>query len=135
MFDFSYYPLDSKFFDPDNKKVIGKMKGQFKGKIISEFVGSKSKMYSLIAVDHEEVKKAKGVNKNVVKNIEHKKFVVVLFNKKMIRHNMRRIQSKLHKIGTYDVCKISLSYFDDKRYILDDGINSLAYFHKEIKDL
>ena len=66
MFDFSYDPLDSKFFDPDNKKVIGKMKGQFKGKIISEFVGSKSKMYSLIAVDHEEVKKAKGVNKDVV---------------------------------------------------------------------
>ena len=44
---------------------------------------------------------------------------------------MKRIQSKLHKIGTYDVCKISC--FDDKRYILDDGINSLAYFHKDVK--
>ena len=51
----------------------------------------------------------------------------------MIRHNMKRIQSKLHKIGTYDVCKISLSCFDDKRYVLDDGVNSLAYFHKDIK--
>ena len=47
---------------------------------------------------------------------------------------MKRIQSKLHKIGTYDVCNISLSFFDDKRYILDDAINSLAYFHKDIKD-
>ena len=47
---------------------------------------------------------------------------------------MKRIQSKLHRIGTFSVCKISLSYFDDKRYILDDGINSLAYFHKDIKD-
>ena len=47
---------------------------------------------------------------------------------------MKRIQSKLHRIGTYDVCKISLSSFDDKRHILDDGINSLAYFHKEIND-
>ena len=47
---------------------------------------------------------------------------------------MKRIQSKLHRIGlgTY-VCKISLSCFDDKRYILDDGINSLANFHKDIK--
>ena len=36
---------------------------------------------------------------------------------------MKRIQSKQHKIGTYDVCKISLSYFPDKRYILDDGVN------------
>ena len=52
----------------------------------------------------------------------------------MIRHNMKRIQSKLHRIGTYDVCKISLSCFDDKRYILDDGVISLTYFHKGIKD-
>ena len=41
LFDFSDYPLESKFFDPANKKVIGKMKDEFKGKIISEFVGFK----------------------------------------------------------------------------------------------
>ena len=45
---------------------------------------------------------------------------------------MKRIQSKLNKIGTYEVCKISLSCFDDKRYIFVDGINSLLYFHKNI---
>ena len=45
---------------------------------------------------------------------------------------MKRIQSKLHRIGTYDVCKISLSCVNGKRYILDDGINSLAYFPKDI---
>ena len=46
---------------------------------------------------------------------------------------MKRIQSKLHRIGSYDVCKISLSCFDDKRYILDDGVNTWAYFQKDIK--
>ena len=51
-----------------------------------------------------------------------------------MRHIMKRIQSRLHDIGTYDVCKISLSCFDNKRYILDDGINSLAYIHKDIRD-
>ena len=51
----------------------------------------------------------------------------------MIRHKIKRIQSKLHRIGTCDICKISLSCFDGKRYILGDGINSLAYFHKDIK--
>ena len=45
----------------------------------------------------------------------------------------KRIQSKLHRIETYDVCKISLFCFDDKRYILNDDINSLAYFHKYVK--
>ena len=53
LFDFSDCPEDSKFFYPVNKKVIGKMKNKFKGKIISEFVGLKSKMYSLIDVDNE----------------------------------------------------------------------------------
>ena len=58
-----------------------------------------------------------------------------MFNKKVVRHSMKRIQSKLHEIGTYDVFKISLSWFDDIRYILDDGINTLAYFHKNTRDL
>ena len=47
---------------------------------------------------------------------------------------MKRIRSKSHRIGTYNVCKILLSCFDDKRYVLDDGVNTLAYFHKDIKD-
>ena len=51
-----------------------------------------------------------------------------MFNTKI----MKRIQVILHRIGNYDVSKISLSCFDHKRYILDDGINSLAYFHKDI---
>ena len=124
--------LHSKFLDTVNKKVIGKMKDEFKGKIINEFVGLKSKMYSLIDVDNEENKKAKGVNQNVKENLRHKEFVDVLFSKKIIRDKIKRIQIKLHKIGTYEVCKISLSCFDHKRYILDDGINSLTYFHKDI---
>ena len=55
----------------------------------------------------------------------------VLFNEKIIRHKMNRIQSKKHKLGTYEIDKISLSCFDDKRYVLDDGICALAYFHKD----
>ena len=51
----------------------------------------------------------------------------------MIRHKMKRIQSKLHKIGTYNICKISLFCFDDKRYRLVNGLNSLEYFHRDIK--
>ena len=46
---------------------------------------------------------------------------------------MKRIESKLLRIRTYNVFKISLSCFVDKRYTLDDGINSLAYFHKDIR--
>ena len=73
------------------------MKDEFKGKIINEFVGLKSKIYSLISVDDEEVTKAKAVNKK----IRHKEFLDVLFNKKVIRQsNSKRIQSKPYRIRT-----------------------------------
>ena len=105
------------------------MKYELNGVKIVEFVGLKSNMYSLIADNDKEVNKAKGVNKK----IRHNEYVGVLFNKKVIRHKMKRIQSKLHEIGTYDLNKIPLTYFDDKRYVLGDGINTLAYFHKNIE--
>ena len=80
LFDFGDYLRDSKFFDFVNKSVIGKMKGAFKGEIVSEFVGLKPKMYFSISVDGKENKKTKGVNKNIVKNTRHKEFADVLFN-------------------------------------------------------
>ena len=62
---------------------------------------------------------------------EFKKFKDVLFNENIIRHKMERIQSKKYKLGTYEIDKKYLSCFDDKRYVLDDGIYTLAYFHKK----
>ena len=44
--------------------------------------------------------------------------------------DIKWIQAKKHKIETYEIDKISLSCFDDKRFVLDDGVNTLAYFHK-----
>ena len=85
-------------------------------------------MHSLIACNDKEVNKAKGVN--LV--LRHGEYFDVLFNKKVIRHKMKRIHSNLHNVGTYDLNKISLSCFDDKRYVLDDGINTLAYYHKKV---
>ena len=43
---------------------------------------------------------------------------------------MKRMQAKKHKIGTYEINKISLSCFDDKKQVLDDGVHTLVYFHK-----
>ena len=128
LFDFSGYPKDSVYYYISNKNILGKMKDELNGVKTVEFAGLKSKMYSFIADNDKEVNKAKGVNKK----IRHNEYVDVLFNKKVMRHKMKRIQSKLHEIGTYDLNKISLSCFDDNIYVLDDGINTLAYFHKDI---
>ena len=130
LFAFSRYPKDSFYYCDINKKVLGKMKDEFNGVKIDEFVGLKSKMYSLIACNDLEVNKAKGVNLK----LKHGEYFDVLFIKKIVKHKMKRIQSELHRIGTYDINKINLSCFDDKRYVLDDGINTLAYGHKDIVD-
>ena len=121
-------------FDTDNEKVIGKVKDEAKGKVIDESAGLKSKMLYIKDVVGKENITRKEINSAVVENIKHEKNIDVLFNEKIMRHKMKRIQSKLHRIGTYDVSKISLFCFDDKRYILDDDINTLAYFHKDTRN-
>ena len=87
-------------------------------------------MYSTASENGEKVNTAKGLNIS----IEFKEYVNVLFNKNLIRHKMKRIQSKLLKIATYDVCRIYVSCFDDKRYISNDEITTLAYSHQDLED-
>ena len=128
LFDFSGYNKNSVYFDDRNKKELGKMKDEFSGNKIGKFVGLKSKMYSLISNDWE-MNKAKGVNLM----LKHKEYVDILFNKKVLRHTTKRILSEKHNIGSYLLNKVSLSCYDDKKFILDDEINSLAYGRKNIK--
>ena len=87
LFDFSNYPKDSKFFDETNKKVIGKMKDEFYGVAVVEFVGLKSKMHSMKKIDGKDCNTAKGVS--IATAFE--KFKYVLFNEDIVRTKMKRI--------------------------------------------
>ena len=98
LFDFSNY---SKFSDETNKKVIGKMKDDFGGIIVIEFAGLKSKMHSMKKIDGKVCNTAKGVSIAT----EFDGFKDVLVTEKIIRHKMKRIQSKMHKLGTYEIEK------------------------------
>ena len=80
LFDFSNYSKDSKFFNETNKKIIGKIKDEFDGVIVTEFVGLKSKMFSMKNIDGKECNTAKGVSiatdfdKYIFKNIANTVF-------------------------------------------------------------
>ena len=104
------------------------MKDEKERKIIGKFVGLKPKMYSMKNIDGKESCTAKGANITT----EFNEFKNTLFNKKILRHKIRRIQAKNHKLGTYEINEIPLSCFDDKQHVQDDKINTLAYFHKDI---
>ena len=133
LFDNSDYPENSPYFDKTNKKVIGKFKDEAAGIPITEFVGLRSKMYSYIKDNQKVGKTAKGIKKNIIKNnIKHEDYKNVLLGNKQIHHTMKTIRSINHQLGSYELNKVSLSCFDDKRYIENDGVKSYAYGHYAI---
>ena len=101
-----------------------KMKDETGG-VANEPFASESKKYSFL-VDNNEHKKVKGVNKNVVAMIGHNGYKGVLLNNKCMKHSVNKIKSKDYWIGTYEIDKTSLSSFDDKIYIKNNGYDGLA---------
>ena len=133
-FDNSDYPESSPYLDKTNKKVIGKFKDEACGIPITEFIGLRSKMYSYIKDNNKGGKTAKGIKKNIIKNnIKHTDYKNVLLENKQMQHTMKTIRSINHQLGSYELNKVSLSCFDDKRYIANNGIKSFAYGHHCIK--
>jgi hypothetical protein len=126
-FDTSDYPTDHFLHSAKNKKVIGLMKDETCGRPITEFVGLRSKMYSIKCCE-EELKRAKGISRAVVKKeIHHDDYRKTLFNGTLMEHQMTLFRSIRHDIFTVNMNKISLSAYDDKRFVCDDGIHTLAY--------
>ena len=78
------------------------------------------------SLDSNGHKKAKGVNENVVATISHDEYKDVLLNNKCITHSKNRIQTKDHRIRTYEMNKISLPCFDSKLYIKNNRCDGLA---------
>ena len=65
------------------------------------------------------------MNRKNVATISHKEYKDALLNKKYLIHLIKRIQSKDHKIGIYEINNISLSCFDDKMHIQNNGCDGL----------
>ena len=132
-FDNSDYPKESPFYNAVNKKVIGKFKDESAGIPITEFVGLRSKMYSYVKDNKKTERTAKGIKKQVIKkDIKHEDYKHVLFNNEQIHHTMKTIRSEKHLLSSYELNKISLSCYDDKRFIHENGITSYAYGHRAI---
>ena len=134
-FDTSGYPPDHPSDIPSgfNKKVLGMFKDEVNGNVIDEFVGLRAKLYSYKMFEGEESKKCKGVKKSVVKkSITHEDYKTCLLTGKEQLRKQNIIRSYKHEVYTEEVNKVALSANDDKRYILEDGINTLALGHYKI---
>ena len=137
-FDTSDYPENHPSGIPTgiNKKVLGMFKDEVAGKNIKEFVGLRAKLYSFKTEKGEENKKCKGIKKAVVaKSIRHENYKTCLQTGKEQLRRQTIIRSYEHNLYLEEVNKIALSAADDKRYLLKDSYNTLAWGHHKIKDL
>ena len=136
LYDTSDYPQDHPLHNTENKKVLGKMKDECAGVPIAEYVGLRPKMYSILKGDSKEIRKAKGVKKCVVKHqIRHEQYKETLFERKTFRHGMNMLRSERHQMYGIRVNKVSLSPFDSKRWISDNGVDTLGYGHRTIQEM
>jgi hypothetical protein len=140
-FDFSDYPEDhpvvkalGKEKVAQNKKVPGLFKDELCGKVMAEFIGLRSKMYSYIkAGDNTNSPKdggrrAKGVPRNIVQDeFSQQRYRDVLFTGKKDEVQFTTIRSSNHKLQTLELNRIGLSRFDSKKYILSDGLDTIAF--------
>lgn len=132
LYDTSNYCKDHFLFSNENKKVIGKFKDETGGLPIVEWVGLRAKMYSILTEDGKEKKTGKGIKRSVLKkDIKHQQFKDCLFKQREYQHSMMNFRSECHQIYTIKQFKKSLSPFDDKRYILEDGYTTRAHGHYE----
>ena len=137
-FDTSDYPEGHPSGIPTgiNKKVLGMFKDEAAGKIIKEFVGLRAKLYSYKMDEGKENKRCKGIKKAVVeKSIRHEDYKTCLETGKEQLRRQNIIRSYEHEIYTEEVNKIALSAADDKRYLLKDSFDTLAWGHYKIKDM
>ena len=135
-FDTSDYPESHPSGIPTgiNKKVLGMFKDEVAGKNIKEFVGLRSKLYSYKMEEGKENKRCKGIKKAVVKNsITHEDYKTCLETGQEQLRRQNIIRSYEQVLYTEEINKIALSSKDDKRYLLKDSFDTLAWWHYKIR--
>ena len=127
--DFSTLPSDHVLYNTRNRGVIGTWKLDY-GSFISEGIFLRSKNYSLKFFDSKELSKSKGVPKRVIlSNCRFQNYADTLMSKTPLKVNFRAIRNKGGIMCTLNLCKTALSYCDDKRYIVEDDVNTRALGH------
>ena len=133
-FDLSNYPKEHRLYNEDNKMVTLKFKDELAGVPIQEFIGLKPKMYSIMAGGIQKLS-AKGVTRYAQRKMPHDVYKSVLESGQAVKTYNTRIGSKKHQLQTIRTNKVSLSGFDDKRFVLENGVDTLPHGHYLNRDI
>ena len=127
-FDTSNYEVNRPLPKGKNKKVIGLMKDELGGKIMTQFAVLRPKTYSYLMNDGNSDKKAKGTKKCVLnRRLKFNYYKDCLLNNEIILKSQQRFKSEAHKVYTEEANKIVRSSNDDKRLQAYDRITSCPY--------
>jgi hypothetical protein len=136
IFDFSNYPKNHPLYNEKNKKKLGFITDEVESKPIHEFIGLKSKLYSISYGENKEKIVGKGIQKAILKHqYTHNHYKNVLFKNKIYYADNKNIQSILHNIYSIKHHKLSHTNLDDKSYTLGDGITNVPFGYKGILKL
>ena len=136
-FDFSNYPSGSKHYTStvrdENKKVPGKLKDELGGVLMTEVCGLRAKQWAYATAEKDEHKTCKGINRSTIaKELTLDMYMQAVSEHRVHTSAMTSNRSSEHELSTRTVTKVALSPYDDKRYILQDGIKMLPYGHRDI---
>jgi len=122
-------PLIRSLYSKTNAKELGKFKSETGSVAPTEFVGLRAKMYSLLLGDKFKMT-AKGIKKSFIKHhLDHQTFLNTLRSRRPTEAEFLSFASNNHQLKTLKIKKVGLSAYDDKRFILEDGMSSFAYGH------
>ncbi|MDF1853354.1 MAG: endonuclease domain-containing protein [Verrucomicrobiales bacterium] len=126
-----------KFHSNERKKELGMFKDETSGVPIADFVGLRSKMYSLLTIENHHKATAKGVDKKKQKAFTHLNYYQTLQGVKNPSNFITtiRISAEKHQVYTRKQTKVGLANFDDKSYICYDGVHTLRHGHKDIEKI
>lgn len=132
IFDTSDYPLNNIYgIEQKNKKKLGAMKDELCGVPMKKFIGIRSKVYTYECVNDKRENRAKGVKRYIVDELTTDEYEQSLNDHDLrIIKNQNLFRTRLHRIYTENMNKVALNSNDDKRIILEDKVNTLAYGHE-----
>ena len=136
LYDTSNFESTHPLYSKTNHRVLLKFKSETGSLAPREFVGLRAKMYSLSVPNNEKQSKirVKGIKKSYLKKkVRHDQFLDVLTTHKSTGSDFCNIRSVNHVLQTVKIKKRCLNAFDDKRYIREDGVATLAYGHKDLR--
>ena len=132
-FDRSNYPKDHFLHSQSRKRHLGLMKDEHASDPIVEMCALRSKMYSVRTLSSNEERRAKGLRQFLLRELTTDDYYRCLRENTTTRHRYREITSRHHHLRTVTTTKNGLSPYEDKRYVLNCGICTLAHGHYAIE--